>query len=79
MRTYIILIGIFAWITWGVLWVLPMKRKLQKIHGFDKTNHYFLELAKQDNSAAKLLKKRTHIVMVVGIISGLIITLTKYF
>ena len=68
-----------AWITWGLTWVLPLKRRLLKTHGMDKTNDYFLELAKQGDPEAKLLNRRTKIFMVVGLVFGLTITLSKYF
>ena len=79
MRTYFILIGMVAWITWGLTWVLPLKRRLLKMHGMNKSNDYFLELAKQGDPDSKPLKRRTTIVMVVGIVFGLTITLSKYF
>jgi len=78
MRTFLILFGIFSWIILGITWVLPLKRKLLKIHGFDKSNAFFIDLAKQGDPQAKQLYSRTKILIVTGFIGGVLITISKY-
>lgn len=78
MRTYLILIGMFAWIIWAVIWSLPLKRKLLKIHGHNKTNDYLLELAKQGDPDARRLRKRGYILILVGCFGSLVIAFTNY-
>ena len=79
MRTYLILIGIAAWVTWAVIWSLPLKRKLLKIHGSNKTNDYLLKLAKQGDPDAKQLRKRGYILIGVGFLGSLVIAFTNHF
>lgn len=77
LRNYLVIWGVFLWIFVGIFWVYPIKRKLQRKHGFDKSNSYFLDLAKRNDPLATLLKKRTRILLAVGIIGGVIMAFIK--
>ena len=79
MSTYLILVAMASWVIWGAFWALPLKLKLLKIHGMDKTNDYLIELAKQGDPDAKRLRRRGHILLTVGILGGFIIVFSKYF
>ena len=45
LRSYLVIFGVFIWILFSIFWVYPLKRELQKTHGFDKSNDYFSVLA----------------------------------
>lgn len=48
-------------------WLFPMKLKLLKKHGFDKTNVYFIDLARQGDPDALKLYRGSKIVLIVAI------------
>lgn len=77
LRNYLVILVIFIWIFIAIFWIYPLKRKLQKKHGFDKGNDYFLEIAKRNDPLAMLVKKRTIIMFAVGFIGGVVMAFTK--
>lgn len=79
MRNVLILLGIPLWIGWGLLWLFPLKQRLLRLHGHDKTNTFIIDLAKQGDPLAKELYWRTKIFVLVGVVAGILMTLTKYF
>ena len=76
MRGFVILGGMEVWFIWGLVWIYPIKRKLQKLHGFDKDNNYYIELSKNNDPMAFKAYKRTKIYLFVGIIFGTLIVLS---
>jgi len=77
LRNYLVISGVVIWIFIGIFWIYPLKRKLQKKHGFDKSKDYFSELAKRNDPLAMLMMKRTRIMFAVGVIGGVITAFTK--
>jgi len=77
LRSYLVISGVFLWIFFAIFWVYPLKRELQKKHGFEKSNGYFSELAKRNDPLATLMKKRTRIMLAVGVIGGVIMAFTN--
>lgn len=64
-----------TWIIWGLVWVYPIKKKLQKLHGLDNNNNY-IKLSKQNDPMAFKVYKRTKIYLFVGMILGIILIIT---
>ena len=79
MRNAVILLAIPLWLSWGLLWLLPLKRKLLRLHGFDKTNSFIIDLARKGDPDAKTLYWRTKVFAVVGVVGGVAMVLSKYF
>jgi hypothetical protein len=77
MRNALLLLGVPLWIGWGLVWLLPLKRKLLSLHGLDKTNTFFIDLAKHGDPLAKTLYWRTKVFVLVGCVGGIFMTLTK--
>lgn len=74
MRNTLIFLGIPLWIGWGLLWLFPLKRKLLRFHGLDKTNTFFIDLASKGDPLAKKLCWRTKVFVLVGCIGGVLMT-----
>jgi hypothetical protein len=77
MRNTLILIGIPLWIIWGLIWILPLKLKLLRLHGQNKSNAFFIQLAKQGDPIAAKVYLRTKILIFVGLIAGGVMVFTK--
>ena len=74
---HLIALGILTWFLFAIFWVYPLKRDLQKKHGFDKNNDYFAVLAQRNDPLALLMKKRTKILFVIGVMGGVVMAFTK--
>lgn len=77
MRNTLILLGIPLWVGWGLVWLFPIKRELLRLHGLDKTNTFFIDLAKQGDPLAKKLYWRTKVFVFIGCIGGILMAVIK--
>jgi hypothetical protein len=78
MRDIVVIGGFFSWLIFGLVWITPLKRKLIKLHGSDKTSKFFIELARQGDPAAKTVVFRTKVFMGIGIAGAFLGSLIKY-
>jgi hypothetical protein len=78
MRDAFVISGFAAWLILGLIFITPLKRKLMKVHGFDKPNKFFIQLAKQGDPLAKKVVLRTKIFMCVGVLLALVFSTVKF-
>lgn len=74
----LIVLGLLLWIVSGVLWLLPQKRRLLKKHGYDKTNDFFIALAKKGDADSKKLLQSTKLFIAVGLVGGFLVLFAKF-
>jgi hypothetical protein len=67
----LIVCSLIIWIAIGIFWLFPKKTKLLRKHGFDKTNDFFINLAKNGDLDAKNLLKSTKIFVALGIFGAI--------
>lgn len=77
MRNTLVVAGLLIWMLVGLLWLWPQKRRLLKKHGADKTNDYFIQLAKAGDPDAQRVRVRTWIFIGVGIAGGVLMAITR--
>lgn len=78
MRDVVVIGGLFAWLIFGVIWITPLKLKLIKLHGSDKSSRFFIDLAKQGDPLAKTVVFRTKVFMGAGIASVLLFSVINF-
>ncbi len=69
----VLLFVVLCCIAYGVLFLFPEKIRLMKRHGFHLANADFIKMAKEGNPDARRLAKRSKIVLVTFIASGLLL------
>jgi hypothetical protein len=69
-RNILIPILLIAWVTWGTIFLLPLKLRLLKKSGGKINNDFLIELAKSGDAAAATLYRRTKIFVAVGIVGA---------
>ena len=79
MRDLVVIGGLFAWLIFGLAWITPLKLKLMKLHGADKSPRFFIALARQGDALAKTVVFRTKVFMGVGIVGIFLRSLSKAF
>ena len=77
MRDLVVIGGLFAWLILGLAWITPLKLKLIRLHGSDKSSKYFIELARQGDALAKTVVFRTKVFMGAGIAGVFLLSLLK--
>jgi hypothetical protein len=77
MRNILVVAGVLGWVLVALLWVWPQKRRLLRKHGYDKTNDYFIQLAKSGDPDARRARAHTWILVGVGIAGALLMAITK--
>ncbi|MCW5654042.1 hypothetical protein [Hydrogenophaga sp.] len=73
----VLLIALLVWSVAGIAWLLPMKWRLLKRVGFDKSNGFLLELAFKGDHDAQKLHRCTRAYLAVGILCALGLALIR--
>ena len=73
-----ILFWVFAWLALGAWRLYPQKRHLLREFGYEKTNNFFIQLAKDGHKASRKLVAETKIFAAIGIVGGVILNLNAY-
>ncbi|CAN7286627.1 hypothetical protein [Polaromonas sp. LjRoot131] len=79
MRDLVAIGGLFTWLLLGLAWITPLKLKLMKLHGADKSPRFFIALARQGDALAKTVVFRTKVFMGVGIVGVFLLSISKAF
>ena len=75
MRSTLILLGMFLWLTAMAAWLAPRKRALSRKHGMHLTRHDLIQLTREDFEAWTLYRD-TCLLVGVGMLGALAVLLT---